>query len=508
MRSSDFLFRLIKALSKGDRRNFKLFARLQEGDKKYIQLFDAIDKQDAYDEKKLLKQFKGERFTKQFSVAKNYLYNYILRTLDIFQSDPHADLTSLIHKIEILIGKNLFDQAEKLLKKAKHIAARQERFGEMLELLGHERMILDKTRKVKEYHAFIGEIQAYELKTLDQQTNVLQYLHLYDEAYKISKRSISARNEEDAQAIKTILLDPVLKKENALSTRAEIIRLGILNISYRYQHNFKKCLEISQELIQTYENHPHILKEKNDSYFSALRNYGIILYQIGNTEEALDILRKLKEAKAFNEQEKIRVFEDYYIFKIGACIENADILEGIKAIKELEKQLPIYQPKLMKANELMLYYFVSYFYFFSGRSQEAVSWINKILNEPKTELRMDIQCMARVLNLLVHYELGNKDLLDYNMKSVYRFIANRERLFKFEKTILKYLRALNNIHPDEDKNEILSEFGKSLDQVLQDPFEKKALNLLDASRWIQGKLTGQTISDIILLDQIEKIKQS
>ena len=57
MRSSDYLFRLIKALSKGDRRNFKLFAQLQDGDKQYIKLFDAIDRQSEYDEEKLLKQF-------------------------------------------------------------------------------------------------------------------------------------------------------------------------------------------------------------------------------------------------------------------------------------------------------------------------------------------------------------------------------------------------------------------------------------------------------------------
>ena len=129
-----------------------------------MQLFDAIDKQEVYDEKKLLKQFEGERFTKQFSVAKNYIYNYILRTLDIFHTDPHEELSSVIHKIEILIGKNLFDQALKLIRKAKHMATRQERFGEMLELLQHERTVLRSMQKTKQNFVFIQGIQEEEKK--------------------------------------------------------------------------------------------------------------------------------------------------------------------------------------------------------------------------------------------------------------------------------------------------------------------------------------------------------
>ena len=121
MRSSDYLFRLIKALGKGDRRNFKLFAQLQDGDKQYIKLFDAIDKQVEYDEDRLLKQFEGEKFTNQFSVAKNYLYNYILKTLHIFRKDAKTELNALLHQVQILMSKNLFEQAQKLLRKSKGV---------------------------------------------------------------------------------------------------------------------------------------------------------------------------------------------------------------------------------------------------------------------------------------------------------------------------------------------------------------------------------------------------
>ncbi|HHG86671.1 MAG TPA: hypothetical protein ENJ82_18120, partial [Bacteroidetes bacterium] len=170
-------------MTKGDRRNFKLFARLQDGDKKYIQLFDAIDKQDQYDEKSLLEQFKGERFTKQFSVAKNYLYNYILKTLHIFHKDQYTDLSTLMHQVQILIGKSLFSQAQKLLRKGKHMAERQERFQEMLYLLEYERGVLHNTRQGKQFNAFMGSIQQQEAEALKKLENLQQFNHIYDEIY-------------------------------------------------------------------------------------------------------------------------------------------------------------------------------------------------------------------------------------------------------------------------------------------------------------------------------------
>ena len=90
MSKSDVLFQLIKSLSRGEKRNFKLLTQLTSGDKKYIQLFDAIDKESDYDESKIIKDLKDDDFTRQFSVAKNYLYNSILKSLAYFYKGQEA----------------------------------------------------------------------------------------------------------------------------------------------------------------------------------------------------------------------------------------------------------------------------------------------------------------------------------------------------------------------------------------------------------------------------------
>ena len=49
---SDQLFKLVKSLSKAEKRNFTLYARRVQdsNDLKFLQLFDLVDKMDVFDE--------------------------------------------------------------------------------------------------------------------------------------------------------------------------------------------------------------------------------------------------------------------------------------------------------------------------------------------------------------------------------------------------------------------------------------------------------------------------
>lgn len=103
-KASASLHRLIKSLTKPEKRYFKVFSsRHVIGDQNnYLVLFDAIDRQSEYDEAKLLKKFKNEPFVKRFSIAKSRLYNAILKSLDAYHanSSVEAQLKRQLHCAE------------------------------------------------------------------------------------------------------------------------------------------------------------------------------------------------------------------------------------------------------------------------------------------------------------------------------------------------------------------------------------------------------------------------
>jgi hypothetical protein len=494
MRSSDYLFRLIKAMSKGDRRNFKLFARLQDGDKQYIRLFDAIDKQAEYDEEKLLKQFEGEKFTNQFSVAKNYLYNFILKTLHIFRKDPKTELNAVLHQVQILMSKNLFEQAQKLLRKAKHMAERQERFPELLFILETERSLMRGREQSKEFEAFIQQIQKAEDETVAKIANLQEYTHLYDEIYRIMKRSLSVRDPELKSRIDAILANPIIQDEHrVLSVRAKLRRYDVLAGGHRLRGDQVENLENLKLMILAYESNEDIRKEKCLAYINAVHNLGVTHYGLGHKEESFQALKKLRNIPVESEEAEIHIFEKYFQHKLALCVDDGDLEEGREAIADFEREYPQREGTIMKSVELSIFYLISYFYIYSGEPAKGLDWVNRILNEPRTELRTDIQAIARIMNLIIHYHLGNMEFLEYEIKSVTRFLANRERLFHFERTILKYIRQLATLGPDSNREAVLHDFKNEINKVIQDKNEKQAMTLFDILVWIEAELKKTTM---------------
>ncbi|MCB9234325.1 MAG: hypothetical protein H6581_21890 [Bacteroidia bacterium] len=506
MRSSDFLFQLIKSLSKGERRNFKLFSKLQEGDKNYALLFEAMDRQDDYDERIILKEFQGEKFTRQLSVAKNYLYNFILRTLHIFDKGPSAELRTLLHQVELLLDKNLFAHAEKILRKATHMAEKQESFEELLQALRYRRRILIQSSRMNEFTVFFQEIQEEEMAVLEKIANLQAYQHLGDKIYVEKEKAEEARGENELDKFKEVLKSPLMQDEKApLSIRAQILRLLIMEDCFRFITDIPGCLDSVQKAIHIFQTEPFIREELNLKYIHSLTNCAVYHFILGDYDKGAELLEVLNNVEAENPQEKLAIFERYYSLKIANCMDSGNIEEGKRVLAGFERQYPEMEGHMRKALQFALFQRIANFWLIAGEPREALVWINKILNEPKTETRADIQCSSRILNLVIHYELGNKELVEYNCKSAYRFIYKRKRLFGFERVSLKYLRKLATTFNYESEQELFVEFKNELTEALKNPFEENGLSLFDIDLWLESKIKGIPMYRIRNEEFIEKV---
>lgn len=498
MRSSDFLFQLIKSLTKGERRNFKLFARLQEGDKQYIRLFEAIDAQNEYDEKELLEHFKDEKFTRQFSVAKNYLHNFILRTLHIFHKDSQTELQVLIHQIHILKGKNLFEQAYKHLRKAKLMAERHERFQELLSLLTTERELLFQMNRQNDFDVLMTDVQRLELETLKKSNNLVQYMHLIDKVYIILKKSHTARKDADVEIFKDILSNPLIQDEKlAVSVKARLVRLNILMDCYRFCGDYSECEKYATELVDLMEANRDILNDKRIRYVTELHQLAVYQVLNENAEMAIHTIKKLKNIVVESEEEKIRIYEKYYSFLLARAVNSGDFELGLDALEEIEAHFQFIDTKIRKSARLGIFFLAASFYLQHGRPSDALKWTNLLLNEPKSELRVDIQCMARIVNLIVHFELGNKDLLEYFIKSTTRFLSKKDHLLKFEKAIIHFLNQTLIVLNPAALDDHLHAFKNEMTQLMKDPFEQKAAMTFDILLWIESQLQKTSMASLI-----------
>ena len=77
MQQSDELFRLIKSMSKEEKRHFKMASQSTAQEKTYIKLFDLINNADSYDEDVIKSKVKAGNFKS----LKHTLFNAILENL-------------------------------------------------------------------------------------------------------------------------------------------------------------------------------------------------------------------------------------------------------------------------------------------------------------------------------------------------------------------------------------------------------------------------------------------
>ncbi len=133
--------------------------------------------------------------------------------------------------------------------------------------------------------------------------------------------------------------------------------------------------------------------------------------------------------------------------------------------------------------------------FGSGNYEISIEYVRRIINQ-NVNLRNDLQCYARLLHLMAHYELGNTEIIEHLIKSVYRFMAKMENLTVIEEEMFKFLRNLFHISRQKLKLEF-EKFLQKIKQFERSRFETRAFAYMDVISWLESKVHEKPMSEII-----------
>ena len=129
------------------------------------------------------------------------------------------------------------------------------------------------------------------------------------------------------------------------------------------------------------------------------------------------------------------------------------------------------------------YFNIAVLLFGAGKPNEALKWINQLLNNIEIDKTQDIHCMAQLFNLVLHLELGNKSLLPYTLRSTQRYLQTREKVYQFETVFLKFVNELLKVRKDKSDDELYRLLQAELSELNKDPFEQSELN----GDWVYGR---------------------
>jgi len=505
MKPSTELFHLIKSLSKSEKRYFKLSSALQSGDKNYLKLFEAIELQDEYYESAIKNKFKKETFIQHLPSEKNHLYHLILKSLRGFYADKSAAamLQEQLRNIELLFNKALYKECTKLIRKAKKMAYDYEKYYFLLDLIDWEKILVEEEYLRGNFDKDLNKLVDEESDCLEKLRNLAEYQMLYSQInYAFRKGGYARSDEEQAIVDRISNYHLIIGKNTALSTKAATACYYIKGLCATTARNLEDSYTNFMKVIKIMENNPMIMKELPKRYVKALNNVMFAYMDYHDWDNCFAMIEKMKgleNQSGFESMDiQLKLFTFPHNGELLACLSKGDFNKAKESvIPSILAGIEKYKDKINNEEEMLFYYNISRVYVGCGEYKNALKYINLVLNYSETGLREDVYAFARLVNLIIHYELGNYDLLDYTIKSTKRFVAKSQKNYQFEAIFLRDFKKLIKIKNTDELQQLYVDFRKELLEVLKDPYEKAANEYFDFISWLESKIENTPFEEIV-----------
>lgn len=497
------LFSLIKSLSPSEKRQFSLYiGRIGvNADSKFQNLFKIISRQKDYDENAILK--KTQITKQQLPNVKAHLYKQILISLRLNPAH-HSVPVQIREQMDfayILYRKGLYKQSLKLLDKVKTTALYYEEKNVAFEILEWEK-IIESQYITRSIHNRADSLihQAEHLNKLNNIANSLSNLSL--QLYGIFLKMGHARTEEEAKTIKAFfrknLPDYDFRK---LGFREKLwLYRAYLWFSFLTQ-DFISCYKYSSKWISLFKENPHLITVHPVLY---LKGNNYLLESLFYLNHVKIFEKVLKELEATLKNPKIpdddnsAALSFLYLSsnKLNLQFMKGEFANGQVIVDRIQKNIKKYKSRIDGHHIMVLYYKIACLYFGDGKYLKSIEYLQKIIRNKSLEMREDLLCFSRILNLVAHYEAGLDLHLDQLYRSTYRFLVKMNDLHEVQKELIKFLRNLPNISP-VDLQDQFRQLHQSLKKYEQHPYERRTFLYLDINSWLESKIENRPVADII-----------
>lgn len=474
------LFVLIKSLSRSEKRYFRLEAAKQKGDNNYVALFDAIDKQNEYDEKAIREQFANRAFVKQLHVTKNYLREQLLNSLRSFHRGLSRDATlkELLRNVEILFHKELYQLCRVELQKAERIAEKYELISGYTEVVSWKRK-LHHALHPQDFSTFLSLAKEQEGKIdLLQEANAYWQNMVVTTWQMIGKGYVPKGNR----------ILPMPKQPRTLDN--EVLAYNIQYVSLVVNKQEDKAQDVLYSLIALLEKHPHRLQEDPSAYVSTINNLASYLVFQKKDKEVFALLNKAKlvyktlKLKTENKSLLKQIIRTYNLeLELYRDNHNASS-HSLDFIDATEQFVVDNKNKIPKDYLLSLWFQLAHIRFVNGEFDDALKWLNNILNAKFGNTRKDLQVQARMLNLIVHFEQKNFFVLRYFVDSTKRFLKKVKSIEPFEKDLLKFFAKLSTAPEYEYKRLFLDVYSTLFPDEENSLVPNEILDYIDYKKWM------------------------
>ncbi|KXK04980.1 MAG: hypothetical protein OZ913_00080 [Ignavibacteriaceae bacterium] len=489
MKLSTELFGLIKSLTKSEKRYFKLFASLQGGEKNYIKLFDELETLDEYNESAIREKFKNEKFIKQLPFTKNYLYRLIMKSLLSFHSEKSLDLKlcDIIQNCKIFYARGMYKEFFSNIRTGKRLAEKTERFNFQLQFIEMEKVVFfKKVIKYKDESEILR--QEEEVKRITENYNA--YSNLIVETVNFFRLHGRIRDDSLTDFVNTKLNHELMRTpQNALSVMAkEAYYRELMHLS-DLLGDFEKMKQYCLKRFEIIQNNPLQFEDRLFNYNGDILIYLILLnIRLKNFREANKFIRVAEKfySKGTIDENDFFIIKNYGLLQI--FFKQRKYKKAAELIPEILGSLRSRKNNFDNNFRILLFFTMVNVLVLSDETEQALNFNNELLNDEIIKIRQDIKYYAELVNILIHYELGNHTLVKHLINSKFRYLEKAKRPFKMETILLGFIKKLPSFKNEIEKLDKMIDIKRELEILRNDKYEKNVFDYFPFDEWIEKQM--------------------
>jgi len=501
---SQEVFNLIKSLSTAEKRNFSLHINRARstGDVMFIHLFDILEKRKTYNEKEVLIEL--DNISKnQFSNLKRHLYSQIISSLRVAHKEKRANfkVREYLDYAYILYGKGLHLQSLKILKKARTLASKNHLIYMLLAIIEFEKKI--ESRHITRSGSNRATTLIEKSENIQKDANHLVALsNLRIQMHAKYLENGHVKNKEEANEITKYYnqkLDPI-----------DFDNLGLIERIYYVQSlvwynyillDFISCMQYAKEWVGLFEDHPIMFERDIDLYLRGIHYVLTTAVHLRDYDTHSTYLHKVEAIRkesygTFNTNTQIISFLYVHTARLDNIMLSGDFHKSKEVISKSLSRIRKYKFKLDDHKVMVFYFKFAWIYLGDNNPSKGVIYLNKIINNELNKLREDLQDYARILQLICHYELKNFDLLDYLLKTYSSYFDRKQSINIFLKQAMDMFHDLKS-KGESDHIQVFKKSFSTFQTIARDPYERRALVYLDMLSWLDSKIKGISLQEII-----------
>ncbi len=498
---SNELQELIKTLLPGEKKGFKVYCQSKKdgGTVDYLKLFGIYSGKQVLEDHQIQQQFSFKNFTR----IKTYLYHQLLNYLaETASYSPEKELNNYLIAAETLTKKALYKQALGVLNKAKSLAHKFEFFHYCLHIDQRIYQVQNITGNIEYLDYYLNEQYRTEFKPMMDTILIereIQNFSVKMLKFQVKKDNYLRTTEAISELDKTFT--PLLKlgEDYPRSFIAKANYHTVAGYYYKQHKKFPEAIHHFNALVELYESSPHHHTTRYMSYLTFLGNL-LYVYSISSRYvELKETIARAQNIQPKDKSHKIYLQHTLFLYECEYFKNCTQVPERKKTLKKIELEFLKSLKHAAISQKFYIGISLSVNYFIDGQFKKALEWLNRV-DENSSHLNYKgFFSVIRIYRLVLYYEMGKTDLLQYTISNTYRSLQYSKNLFTLEKQIIKAIEKLIDLeHHPRERDKILENALSELNRIKEDAENSMIFKIFNFIGWIRCKLEKKNFHSLMI----------